>query len=151
MPQVSIIMPTIDRQEFLPAAASLSVFDALRYRLRHHAAMRCAFDLIELGGEDLREARLENRKRTLADLVRGTDDGIAFNKHFAGDGAIIFKHACAPGCEGIASKRLGSAYRSGRVNRWLKIKNPTAPAVQREAEEDWGAKRRTGGGRGALR
>jgi ATP-dependent DNA ligase len=38
-------------------------------------------------------------------------DGIAFNRHFAGDGAIIFKHACALGCEGIVSKRLGSTYR----------------------------------------
>jgi hypothetical protein len=27
------------------------------------------------------------------------------------------------------------------VNGWLKIKNPAAPAVKREAEEDWGANR----------
>jgi hypothetical protein len=39
------------------------------------------------------------------------------------------------------SKQLGSLYRSGRVNHWLKIKNPAAPAVRREAEEDWGGKR----------
>jgi ATP-dependent DNA ligase len=39
------------------------------------------------------------------------------------------------------SKRLGSPYQSGRVNHWLKVKNPAAPAVKREAEEDWGAKR----------
>jgi bifunctional non-homologous end joining protein LigD len=105
----------------------------------------CAFDLIELDGEDLRGARLENRKRTLAGLLHGTDDGIAFNKHFDGDGAIVFRHACTLGCEGIVSKRLGSAYRSGCVDHWLKIKNPAAPAVRREAEEDWG-KRVTGAG-----
>jgi ATP-dependent DNA ligase len=107
------------------------VFDALRYRLRDHAAVLCAFDLIELDSEDLRGARLENRKRTLAGLLRGTDDGIAFNKHFEGDGAIVFRHACALGCEGIVSKRLGSAYRSGRVNHWLKVKNPVAPIRDR--------------------
>ena len=55
--------------------------------------------------------------------------------------AIIFRHACALGCEGIVSKQLGSHYRSGRVDHWLKIKNPAAPAVRREAEEEWGAKR----------
>ena len=77
----------------------------------------------------------------LADLLRVTGDGIAFNKHFDGDGATIFRHTCAPGCEGSVSKRLGSAYRSGRVNYWLKIKNPAASAVKREAEEDWGATR----------
>ena len=36
------------------------------------------------------------------------------------------------------SKRLGSTYRSGRTSDWLKFKNPEAPAVKREAEEDWG-------------
>jgi hypothetical protein len=35
------------------------------------------------------------------------------------------------------SKRLGSRYRSGLSNDWLKFKNPDAPAVKREAEEDW--------------
>jgi ATP-dependent DNA ligase len=41
------------------------------------------------------------------------------------------------GLEGIVSKRKGSAYRSGRSPDWLKKKNPDAPAVTREAEEDW--------------
>jgi hypothetical protein len=33
------------------------------------------------------------------------------------------------------------AYRSGRSPDWLKMKNPAAPAVKREAEEDWGKER----------
>ena len=86
---------------------------------------------------------LQDRKAVFADLLCGISDGIAFNKHFAGDGLVIFKHACTLGCEGIVSKRLGSGYRAGRVNHWLKIKNPEAPAVRREAEEDWGVKRWT--------
>ena len=43
--------------------------------------------------------------------------------------------------QGIVSKRLGSRYRSGRSADRLKFKNPQAPAVQREAEEDWGRRR----------
>ena len=70
-------------------------------------------------------------------LLRRPVDGIAFNEHYSGDGAIIFKNACALGCEGIVSKRLGSPYHSGRAVSWLKVKNPAAPAVTREAEEDW--------------
>ncbi len=35
------------------------------------------------------------------------------------------------------SKRLGSPYRSGRADCWVKVKNPAAPAVKREAEGDW--------------
>jgi bifunctional non-homologous end joining protein LigD len=42
------------------------------------------------------------------------------------------------GLEGIVSKRKDSAYRSGRLPDWLKMKNSDAPAVKREAEEDWG-------------
>jgi ATP-dependent DNA ligase len=42
------------------------------------------------------------------------------------------------GLEGIVSKRRGSIYRSGKCKDWLKFKNPDAPAVKREAEEDWG-------------
>jgi ATP-dependent DNA ligase len=59
------------------------------------------------------------------------------NEVFEGDGDVLFAHACKLGCEGIVSKRLGSSYRSGRSKQWLKIKNPAAPAVKREAE-DWG-------------
>jgi hypothetical protein len=38
----------------------------------------------------------------------------------------------------MPSKQLGSPYRSGRSPHWVKVKNPKAPAVKREAEEDWG-------------
>jgi len=69
----------IDGEAIVVDKRGLSVFDALRYRLRDHAAVLCAFDLIQLDGKDLRWARLEDRKHALADLLRGTDGGIAFN------------------------------------------------------------------------
>jgi hypothetical protein len=34
---------------------------------------------------------------------------------------------------------FGSVYRSRRSPHWLKVENPKAPAVMREADEDWGA------------
>jgi hypothetical protein len=93
---------------------------------------------LEPDGQDLRRAPIEERKAALAKLLRRPTGSIAFDEHYSGDGAIIYKHACALGCEGIVSKRLGSPYRSGRANCWLKVKNPAAPAVTREAEEEWG-------------
>jgi ATP-dependent DNA ligase len=42
------------------------------------------------------------------------------------------------GLEGIVSKWRDSCYRSGRSPDWINSKNPNAPAVKREAEEDWG-------------
>jgi bifunctional non-homologous end joining protein LigD len=103
---------------------------------------RRSFDLIEPDGFDLRQKPLEHRKGTLVNLLEDASDGVTFNKHFSGDGTIVFKQACALGCEGIVSKRLGTPYRAGRVDYWLKTKNPAAPAVKREAEEDWGVRRR---------
>jgi ATP-dependent DNA ligase len=73
----------------------------------------------------------------LANLLYRERDDIAFNAHYDGDGAIIYKHACALGCEGIVSKRLGTPYRAGRSAHWLKVKNPNAPAVRRLEEENW--------------
>ncbi len=95
-----------------------------------------------MDGEDLRRTPVEERKGTLAKILGHPREGIAFNQHYTGDGAIIFKHACALGCEGIVSKRRGSSYRSGRVDCWVKVKNPAARAVRREAEEDWDGRRR---------
>ena len=69
--------------------------------------------------------------------------GLRFNKHLEGDGPTVFAHACKLGLEGIVSKRKDSAYRSGRSPDWHKMKNSDAPAVKREAEEDWGKGTRT--------
>jgi bifunctional non-homologous end joining protein LigD len=126
----------IDGEAIVTNDDGLAVFDLIRHN-RHGGAVLCAFDLIELDGEDLRRSSIEYRKRKLARLVRRPDLGIVLNEHYEGDGAIIFNHACKLGCEGILSKRLGSSYRSGRSPHWVKVKNPKAPAVKREAEEDW--------------
>jgi len=127
----------IDGEAIVTNAKGLAVFDLIRHKRHGGDAVLIAFDLIELEGEDLRRSTIEYRKRKLAKLVRGPHPGIVLNEFFEGDGDILFEHACKLGCEGIVSKRLGSRYRSGRSPHWLKIKNPAAPAVKREAEEDW--------------
>jgi bifunctional non-homologous end joining protein LigD len=128
----------IDGEAIVTNGNGLAVFDLIRYKRHGDAGVLVAFDLIELEGEDLRRSSIEYRKRKLAKLVRGPRLGIALNEYYEGDGEIVFKHACKLGCEDIVSKRLGSPYRSGRSPHWVKVKNPKAPAVTREAEEDWG-------------
>ena len=46
----------------------LAVFEMIRHH--HHDVELCAFDLLELDGEDLRASPIEERKRTLARLLR---------------------------------------------------------------------------------
>ena len=116
----------------------LAVFALLRYRQRPAEIFLYAFDLLELDGQDLRREPLETRKATLASLLRRSLPGLRLNEHLAHDGESVFRHACKMGLEGIVSKRLGSPYVSGRTRHWRKFKNPAAPAVKREAEEEWG-------------
>ena len=114
-------------------------FQLLRHRRNEPQACLYAFDLVELNGADLRREPIEVRKAMLASILRKSRHGLRLNEHLAHDcGLTVFEHACQLGCEGIVSKRLGSRYRSGRSPDWLKFKNPQAPAVRREAEEDWG-------------
>ena len=123
----------LDGEAIVTDERGLAVFDLIRHHCHGDDALLIAFDLIELDGEDLRRAPIEQRKRTLAKLVRRPHAGIVVNEVFEGDGDILFAHACKLGCEGIVSKRLGSVYRSGRSRYWLKVKNPRSPAVKREA------------------
>ena len=127
----------VDGEAIICDDNGLSVFNLIRYRHYDHVASLCAFDLLELNGQDMRDRPLEERKAALKMLLRRPHPGIAYNRHFDVEGSIVFHHACKLGCEGIVSKRLGSPYRAGRSAHWLKIKNPAAPAVKREAEEDW--------------
>ena len=93
-------------------------FDLIRHQRANESIFLYAFDLIELNGDDLRRDPLEVRKATLASIVAKASPGIRFNEH-------VFAHAC-------------KLDRSGRSPDWLKMKNANAPAVKREAEEDWG-------------
>jgi hypothetical protein len=100
-------------------------------------AERCAKPSFQLGG---RATQCDEARRIVVNIAKLPDlhPGIVLNEHYEGDGEVVFQHACKLGCEGIVSKRLGSLYRSGRSPHWIKVKNPKAPAVTREADEDWG-------------
>jgi bifunctional non-homologous end joining protein LigD len=127
----------VDGEAIVCDYGGLAVFDLIRGHATNTRAVLCVFDLLELNGNDIRREPIEDRKRRLAGLLRLPHDGIALNESFTVDGAVIFKHARALGCEGIVSKRLGTPYQAGRSAHWLKIKNPEAPAVRRLEEEDW--------------
>jgi bifunctional non-homologous end joining protein LigD len=129
----------VDGEAVVCDKKGIAVFELLRRKPTGEHVLLYAFDLLELDGQDLRREPIETRKATLASLLRGGKPGVRLNEHLEHqDGAIVLAHACKLGLEGIVSKRLGSRYRSGRSKDWLKFKNPDAPALRREAEEDWG-------------
>jgi bifunctional non-homologous end joining protein LigD len=105
----------IDGEAIVVDKNGLSVFDLLRYRHHDHAVVLCAFDLIELDGEDLRRSPFEQRKRALAELLRWRTDGIILNVHCEGDGAAIYKAAA------------GWVAKASCPSGWARSTDPAAP------------------------
>jgi bifunctional non-homologous end joining protein LigD len=96
------------------------------------------FDLLALAGEDLRQEPLDRRRAKLARVLTRSTDGIVLSEHMDGElGAVMFKHACRMGLEGIVSKRRDRPYVAGRSTTWLKIKNPASAAARRVEEGSW--------------
>jgi bifunctional non-homologous end joining protein LigD len=126
----------IDGEAVICGEDGIPVFDRLRYGPRQRPS--CSPSTYLRWAAKTYVARRLRIKGTLAKLVRKTSWAVQLNEHIVERGDIVFRHACKLGYEGIVSKRLGSPYLSGRSRHWIKSKNPAAPAVKREAEEDWG-------------
>jgi bifunctional non-homologous end joining protein LigD len=69
----------IDGEAIVIDERGLSTFELLRSWRHDHAAVLCAFDVIELDGRDLRWVPIEQRKHALANLLFRGSDGIIFN------------------------------------------------------------------------
>jgi bifunctional non-homologous end joining protein LigD len=84
-------------------------------------------------------SRSRRARSELARLLAGCQPlALVPNRVYDDPGQVVFEHACKLGCEGKVSKRRGSRYARGLSSSWLKVKNPDAPAVQRERTEAWG-------------
>ena len=121
----------IDAEAVWLDADGVAQFDALHSRVRDHAAVACAFDLMMLDGDDLRRKPFAERKAALRKLLKRTKGGIQYVQHVEGHGAEMFGAVCDLGLEGIVSKKLNAPYRSGLSKSWLKTKNLKAPAATR--------------------
>ncbi|WP_421736982.1 DNA ligase D [Caulobacter sp.] len=81
-----------------------------------------AFDLLFEGGADLRDLPLSERKIRLKALLAGAPSTLRYVDHFVTAGDAVLQSACRMDLEGIISKRLDAAYRSGRGDSWVKSK-----------------------------
>src|ERR1700758_1494606 len=75
----------IDGEAIVCDENGLSVFDLIRRHGALASAVHCAFNLLELDGRDLRREPIEERKRLLAKLLRGSQLSIVLNEHFEED------------------------------------------------------------------
>jgi bifunctional non-homologous end joining protein LigD len=125
----------IDGEAVLLGVDGVSDFDGLHSRLHDDEVQLYAFDCLALDGDDLRKLPLSMRKTNLARLLARRPDGIFVAQFEQGEiGPDLFRKVCEFGLEGLVSKHRDRAYRAGTSPNWLKVKNPTHPAMQRVKE-----------------
>jgi ATP-dependent DNA ligase len=114
----------IDGEAVVLRVDGVSDFNALHSRKQNHEVQFCAFGVLAIDGDDLRNLPLSMRKTNLDRLLRGRPDGIFINPFEIGAiGPGLFRAACTMGLEGLVSKRSDRPYRGGRSPHWIKVKN----------------------------
>ena len=105
----------IDGEAVILGIDGRSDFRALHSGKHNAAVQLCAFDVLVMGGEDLRALPLSMGKTNLERLLRGRPDGIFINPFEIGViGPDLFRAACNMGLEGKVSKRSDRPYRGGK-------------------------------------
>jgi bifunctional non-homologous end joining protein LigD len=99
----------------------MQIRDAERARRSPVAVYYYIFDLLELGGEDVRPLPLLDRKARLKQAVEFRGH-LRYTTYRRGDGETAFRSACQRGWEGVIAKRAASPYVAVRSRDWLKLK-----------------------------
>src|SRR5467141_4555539 len=79
------------------------------------------FDVLELGGKDMRKEPLWKRRKALEELVAGARM-ILPARRLSDNGLKAWTQAVQRGYEGIVGKDPESLYVPGRTLQWLKVK-----------------------------
>ena len=123
----------VDGEVVVHDAAGLPSFARLqkRGRLQNHADIRRAsvelparmyvFDLLAVGGLDLRGMPMRARKQVLRDVLPPVGP-LHYCDHIAEAGELMYEHATRMRLEGIVAKKADSIYVSARSGSWMKIR-----------------------------
>jgi bifunctional non-homologous end joining protein LigD len=109
------------RTSFERLQRRMQIRDPVRARRSGVAVFLYVFDLLALGGNDLRARPLRERKRELRRALR-FEGHVRFTPHRVGDGETLLRDACRRGWEGLIAKRADSRYTATRSHDWLKLK-----------------------------
>ena len=89
--------------------------------LRRVAVYFYLFDVLHIGGHDVRGMPLRERKGLLRELI-SFDDPLRLTPHRNAAGEAYWREACRRGWEGVIAKRADAPYHGGRSRDWLKFK-----------------------------
>jgi len=95
----------IDGEAVILGVDGYSDFSALHSGKNNDEVQLCAFDVLAMDGDDLRDLPLSMRKANLARLLARRPDGIFVSDFEQGEiGPDLFRAACDMGLEGLVSK-----------------------------------------------
>jgi ATP-dependent DNA ligase len=108
----------IDGEAVILGVDGKSDFIALHSRKQNHEVQLCAFDVLAVDGDDLRDLPLSMRKANLDRLLRRRPDGIFVNPFEQGAiGPDLFRAACDMGrvwCQnGVIGLTAAADHRTG--------------------------------------
>ncbi|WP_063685474.1 DNA ligase [Bradyrhizobium stylosanthis] len=122
----------IDGEAVVLGVDGISDFDALQSGKYNDEVQLYAFDMLAGEGDDYRKLPLFLRKQNLARLLVRRPEGIQAAPFEQGEiGPDLFRAACRMGLEGLVSKHRERAYRAGRCDHWVKVKNHDHPGYGR--------------------
>ena len=119
----------------------IASFDLVRHHRHNDRAFLYAFDLIELNGDDMRRDPLEVRKATLRSMLAKAGLGPALQRAYRRRRPDHLRPRLQDGTRRHRVETEGLALSLGALAGLAQNKNPAAPAVKREAEEEWGGRR----------
>lgn len=91
----------------------------------HAPVALIAYDLLQIGDQDLRERPMLGRRVLLASLLQGTS--IVLSPLIAGSAEVAMRAAAHLGLRGIVAKRAVSSYRpNALLTSWFKVMLPQA-------------------------
>lgn len=97
-----------------------------------------AFDLLALGGRDLRGLGLADRKRLLAEVAPAVG-AVRFAGHVEREGRALHREAARRSLPGVLARRAAAPYRAGRSADWVLV-----PAAGRAAPRPPASRGRSG-------
>jgi bifunctional non-homologous end joining protein LigD len=122
--KLKVASALIDGEAVVLDADGRSSFQALQNALKGAPADidYCAFDLLELDGEDLTQLPLTERKARLEKILPKGGDRLRYSDHIVGDGEKLLHQFCDANLEGVISKKIDGRYVGSRSGGWLKTK-----------------------------
>jgi ATP-dependent DNA ligase len=115
-----------DKRDFHNVVARLNMTDGagLSSHISEHPVVFRVFDILEIGGNDVKDLPLRERREILNSIIDVGSNNLKLEDCVYDNKLAYADSYIASGGEGVMFKNLNSKYESGRSGNWVKYKKP---------------------------